>query len=394
MTGNVVSRGSSSVATALAALLVIAAGCGSGSDSSSSTDAPVVEAPTTATPGQTDPAIEPTDTGVDTSLGEDTGLAPIDPTATTEPVVDMAPEVTTTTIAPIEPIETSMIFPTGPYELGDDDLFILRTDGDLELHEQILDGRADSVERLVDNPDPRDAVDEGPGPNVVDDIAGVVNGAVVYSECCEPVAGVVLAAGDDGDSIDVGFGYDPALSPDGTRVATANDQFLSVTGVGGNGVGVPLNQDADARYSSVFDLEWVDDETVAMIRSQDSQYAITTHDATTLVETASVMIDGADANLGVSASFAGSSDAGEVVVAIQDPVETTLRFFDPDTLTESDTEPVVLPVDVSAVQIGAAGVLWVDDSVLFLLAPGEFIAEPLADEVLAAWFVRTATPAA
>ena len=41
--------------------------------------------------------------------------------------------------------------------------------------------------------DPSVAVEEGPGPNVIDAVAGVVDGTLLFGECCEPVAGAVSA---------------------------------------------------------------------------------------------------------------------------------------------------------------------------------------------------------
>ena len=118
----------------------------------------------------------------------------------------------------------SIELPVGSIHTGPDDLFIVHDDGDLYWHRDILAENPTDPIRLADFGDPRPPVTEGSGPNGVDAIAGVVNGSLIYGDCCEPISGNLLAAtGPDSERTLLGAGYSPTLSSDQQFLATAND---------------------------------------------------------------------------------------------------------------------------------------------------------------------------
>lgn len=134
------------------------------------------------------------------------GTSPTTPDATPAATApDERPSVDDTALFPLpgEPEVTAFtaIAPSGSIDAAPGDIVAVTTDGDLWLHAGAFDpaqyGRPPQAPlRLVDLPDPRGAHDEGPGPNVVDSVAGFVNGALVYADCCEPVSGNLYAVSD------------------------------------------------------------------------------------------------------------------------------------------------------------------------------------------------------
>jgi hypothetical protein len=337
----------------------------------------------------------PTVTSGPTAPGTNSSGPTTDPTTvpttssaatTTESPTTTAPPATTA--PPVDVLDQSLDVPAGTFVAAPGDAIVLGVDGDLELRPRLIGTTDDPAVPLVDNPDPRDPVAEGPGPNVIEDVAGIVNGSLIYSDCCEPVSGNLYALpGPGAEPVLSGVGLHPALSPDARQLAAANDNFLQVVATAdGNGAGRLLTSDAEDPYRSVVDVGWTSDDEVVLLSSVDSEsYSITAHDPTTLEQTAEVPLE-VDASLDdTSVRFAGNRSDGMLAVAIGTPDQTTIRFVEPGTLALHDDERT-LPADVTAVEFAAdLGLLWVDDEVLYRLPPDQFVADRLASGVRAAW---------
>ena len=200
------------------------------------------------------------------------------PPATTPPTTAPPTTAPVTTVVPGPEIRTrSVDLPSGSFTVGADDLFIQHADGDLWLHPGILAETPGEAFRVIDFGDPRDEVTEGPGPNEVEQVAGVFDGAVYYSECCEPAAGIVLAAtGPDAEPATLTFGYTPTFSPDGTRLATANSYALEVIDLAGStSTSRTLNEgDAVSGYRNAWDVTWADDSSVVLLYVDDAGFAL------------------------------------------------------------------------------------------------------------------------
>ncbi len=177
----------------------------SGDTSDSLPPAPITTAPITPVPVT---SVTPTTPGTVATIPPSTAPAapPTSPTPTPDEQLSTAPG---------QPL------PSGTLEFGQDDVVATRVDGDLWWYPGLLGDNPGEPVRLLDLPDPREQVAEGPGPNVVTSVAGAVNGTLIYSDCCEPAAGQVLTLGaPDAEPALYNFGDRPALSPDGTKLAT------------------------------------------------------------------------------------------------------------------------------------------------------------------------------
>jgi hypothetical protein len=284
-----------------------------------------------------------------------------------------------------EIIESSVEIPSGSFRASPDDVFILHDDGDLWLHRGVLGSAPAEPVRVADLADPRGPVNEGPGPNVVEAVAGVVDGSVLYSDCCEPVAGNLLAAtAPDATPVRWSFGTRPTLDASGTRlVATAYDGITVVDLVSGTARTRPLG--TSEGFVLVVDVTWGDDGSVVALVMDDQQYVLVAFDAA-LDETARRPIGTAVDPAASGSSFA-SADAGRVVVAELTAGETILREYDSGTLAEIPAKERRLPPGATAVEMAndGSGLLWVVGDELWY-EPAGAGAVSLGTGFVAAWF--------
>lgn len=369
--------------SAIVSVLALAIGLIACGDESSTSTAP------------TDGVVPTTDVTVPSTDTPGTSV-PVTAPATSTPGTGAPEPSTPATTNPDEPFPLDVDFPTGTFHAAPGDMIVLGIDGDLAYHPRLFGTVRDAPIDLVDNPDPFGPVNEGPGPNVVDHVAGIVDGAVVFGECCEPISGVLLATTGIDEQTTLGFGYTPNLAPDGGAMVTANDQSLAVIETpGGAGTAVMLDQSPTEPYRNVVDVDWLDDEHVALLWRSDERWAISVIDASTLDELSVHELDTIEP--GDSAAFAGRDGDGALMLAVHgaDRVEVH-RLGAPDPLagvsTFGDEPAYVLPATVTSVRSepGGIGLVWVDGSTLYALPTGADVADRLLDGVLAAWFVTEA----
>jgi hypothetical protein len=316
------------------------------------------------------------------------------------PITVTAPAASTTTVtlAEAETMTAPFDVPSGSIVASEDDLFVLHADGDLYLHRSALAGGGEA-ERLVDLTDPRAPVAEGPGPNVVDDVAGLVDGSLVYGDCCEPVAGNLVAVPAPGaDPEFISYGYGPTLDPGGTRLAGANDFAVWVADLGaGTSTSRSLNVDLTVPHLTVVDVVWTaDSDRIVVLAFDDDGYVLMPFrgDAS-LAPLPTVRLDLASGAGTSSSLFAGVAPSGEIVVVTTPAGATELRYLDPTTFEEDvSLRRPLRPEHASSVRIAPDGgrLLWVVDGTLWYEPAGE-AARVVATDVSAAWFVgTTSTP--
>jgi hypothetical protein len=200
-----------SVAVVAVGAIAIAAWPSGESEAPISSDTTLVAttAPSTSPPGA------PTTTPPPTTTPASTAPPTTTPTTSTIPVTSTPPANRV--------VEYPVDIPAGSIAIDADDIVVAHLDGDLYLHPDALGGTPGEPVRLVDMADPRVEVEEGPGPNVVDAVAGTIDGSFVYGTCCEPVSGNLFAiTAADGEAVPLAPGYWPVLSPDRQRLATLN----------------------------------------------------------------------------------------------------------------------------------------------------------------------------
>jgi hypothetical protein len=301
----------------------------------------------------------------------------------------LRPPTTTPDGRPV-PEEYDVELPTGSVETGPEDLFLVHVDGDLWLHPGILGDAPGQPVRLADLGDPREPVTEGPGPNVVEEVAGVHDGAVLYSDCCEPAAGTLLAAtGRDSDRIVWSFGSVPAMSPDGGRVAAANFAGLVV---------FDLEQqrarfrdfDEPEWFFHASDVTWSADGTGIWVLAfdVDGAFQVQRFDAESLEPSVPVAVDLTfDRSGDGRVAFAGRADTGEIVIAVTGGAAPHLRFLDPNTAVEQTERRRDLPDGTSWVRLARDGqsLLWLEEDELWVEQPGA-TGRWLGSGYTAAWF--------
>ncbi|MGB3733685.1 MAG: hypothetical protein WA964_01920, partial [Ilumatobacter sp.] len=364
-----------------AAVVVGCSGSGATSDSISAGDSPSTPpANTTTSPTQSTDGPTATDETTDTDTADPTTTsAPADSTpATSTPATSTPATSTPETSTPpsTEPSSTSpatetsetftfeAMVPSGEVAADPGALVVLETDGDLVmLPNGLSPGNEAPPIDLLDLADPREPSAEGPGPNFVDDVAGIIAGSVVYGDCCEPVGGNLYAVPAVGQRELFAVGANPNLSPDGDRLATANSSAITMVDLAsGDGFGVQLNQGPDTLFNSITDLEWVDDATLATLGIVEEEFELTLWDAATLTELAATRVDGlADLD---QARFAGRTSDGMLAVEVTGPDLATVRMF--DGLDEDPAARLQFPPTVSGIEIDAAGrgIIWVDGETL------------------------------
>lgn len=327
-----------------------------------------------------------------------TAIAPS--TETLETSETAAPSVTLSTVTTTSPagvvapsVYASQIeIPSGEISVGPNDLFIVHADGDLWLHPEILAGSGMPPFRLADLGDPRAPVTEGPGPNAVDKVAGVVNGVVFYGDCCEPIAGNILGATRaDSEGIIVGYGYSPVISPSGDRLASANGFGLTVIELS-TGVVAGREINSDSSYINVWDLMWsADGRSLIMLYFDDSGFALMPYNAETpFVSGKPVSLDvGFNASVKQDVGFAGRGPNGEIAVSIGDDEATLIRYFDGSTLAEIPEMQRSLPAGVHSVRLATdgEGLIWIDKNQLWYVPAGGDVRN-LGAEYAAAWFAQ------
>ncbi|MFZ1491357.1 MAG: hypothetical protein WAS51_15575 [Ilumatobacteraceae bacterium] len=281
------------------------------------------------------------------------------------------------------------MIPSGQIAVGVDDLFVVHTDGDLYLHPGILSGSGDTAVRIADREDPRVSLGDGHFPNTIDQVAGEADGAVYFSDCCEPVAGNVHVV-TQADSTEQLFasGSSPRLSPDRRRLGTANSFGVAVVDLGeGTQRFVSLN--LSGPYLNVWDALWsADGESLYVLYFDDAGYGVLTFDSDTLAASAPERIDLPFVAPGEpDARFAGRGPNGELAISVTSDESTEVEFFDPTSLQRVVALDRTLPAGTSSVRIAPddRGLLWVDDESLYYLPDGAS-AINLGASYLSAWF--------
>jgi hypothetical protein len=286
--------------------------------------------------------------------------------------------------------EGTIQIPSGSISVGPNDLLVVHVDGDLWLHPDALGDVSGTALRLADLGDPRVVVAEGPGPNAVDDVAGEVNGAVFFSDCCEPVSGDLLAATSEStDVVTLGPGYSPVLSPDRTKLATANGYGLSVIDLS-TGSYATRSLNNGGPFINAWDLIWTPDGTsLVMLYFDDSGFGLMPFSAE------SPFVQGVPTSLGLdfdtstspSIHLAGHGPTGEIAVVVGDSGATMIRYFDASSLLEIPQMQRDLPPGVQSVRLAADGVglIWIDKTTLWYL-PANGEVRDLGSGYSAAWF--------
>jgi hypothetical protein len=268
-------------------------------------------------------------------------------------------ETTTSLVAPAS--VTQIEIPAGNLQVGPGDLIVVHSDGDLYLHPGMLTGSTTGEVRLADLGDPRQPVTEGPGPNAVDGVAGVVNGAVVYTDCCEPVAGDLLAATGAADPTFIGYGASATRSPDGARLATAGFG-LAVIDVA---TGRTVSRDVDQHIlGQTWGVEWAaDGSSLLVLYFDDSGFGLWPYIAN------DQLTPGKPVSIGVpfepstsnDVRLAGRGPDGDTAVAQITPSGTVVHFYDSATLAEVPSLQRELPAGARSVRLAPDGVgmVWV-----------------------------------
>lgn len=281
------------------------------------------------------------------------------------------------------------MIPSGQIAVGVDDLFVVHTDGDLYLHPGILSGSGDTAVRIADREDPRASLDDGHFLNAIDQVAGVADGAVYFSDCCEPVAGNVYVV-TQGDSTDQLFtrGSSPQLSPDRTRLGTANSFGVAVVDLA-EGMQRFVSLNSSGPYLNVWDAIWsADGESLYVLYFDDAGYGVVTFDRDTLAASAPVRVDLPFVAAGEpDARFAGRGPNGELAITVTSDESTEVKFFDPTSLQRLSALDRTLPAGTSSVRLApdGRGLLWVDDESLYYLPDGASVIH-LGAGYRSAWF--------
>ena len=309
-------------------------------------------------------------------------------TTVTEDDLAGAPSPTTTSIVSGTDTDTSGgVVPSGSFTVGPEDLFVAHADGDLWLHPGILGDRPGEPVRVADFGDPREPVPEGPGPNVVEQVAGVYDGSVLLSDCCEPAVGnVYVVSAPDTGLLPWGFGTHPALSPDGERLAVLQMDGLTVNALdGSSGFGRSISAGDLGEFP--VDLAWVGDNELATLVLVDSRYELrryTADEATELI-TSEVLPQAFDPSGESTVSIAGAFD-GTIVIAFTEPAGAWVEFRATTATGTTQTAERELSGNAREVRARSDGSLvWVTGDTLWYQSDG---GEPrsLGSGFSAAWF--------
>lgn len=371
-----------------AVVVAVGAGCGSEPSGGPSATAPVTEPPATNDPSSA------TTTSTSTSATTTIAAASTTPTAPTSSTTP--PPTTTSSTPPASTGDLAIGLPAGTFESGPADLFVLTRDGDLELWSDALVPPVGPRTLVADYPDPFATVNEGSGPNVIDHVAGIVGGSVVFGDCCEPISGSLLAATAPDELARIGGGYSPTLSPTGDLLGVANDYVISQTAADRTGQGIfrQVNEAPEGPYLNVRDVTWSsngtaagDDDHLVVLGWTTAGWSLYDVDRATLELTAAGDLGPADPQR-TGMVFVGHGPDAEIVVADAGDSTIRLRYFSPTTLSEIPDLERSLPASATSVRLGGDGIelLWVDGEALYRLPAGTFEPIRLGTGVLAAWY--------
>ena len=308
------------------------------------------------------------------------------------------PSSTATSISPDSTAATdstvttgTITVPTGTLSVTDDDVFVVHDDGDLWLHSGLLGGSTGVPVRLVEMGDPRVPVTEGEPPNTVEDVVGEVDGAVYFSDCCEPIAGQVRTATAPGTANLLVYGTALALSPDRTHLATLNSFGLEVVDLN-TGKFTYRNFDTSGALIHPWDLVWsADGSQLIMIFFDEHGGGLMPFSAAGLLEPGRAVQIGVtfDPAQPPGVQFAGRGPNDEIAIAFVGTDRTKISFFDPRTLNEIPSMTRELPANVTSVHLEADGVglMWIDRQTLWYL-PADGDVRQLGKGYTGAWFAR------
>ncbi len=294
-----------------------------------------------------------------------------------------------------EAIENTPL-PAGELAFGPDDIVATRTDGDLWWYPGLLGGAPGAPVRLLDMADPRQDI-EGGGPNVIDAVAGAVDGTLVYGDCCEPAAGNVAALTAPGAApVPLTGGYSPVIDPTGTRLATVNSFGLTVGDVR-TGESTFLSFDSEPQVNRVA-VTWAGNsgESLAVLGWTDAGWQLERFFPIDEPVRTSVVPLGFDSPVSTTApatvTIVGLDAGWNIVLAVTDASGTRIETYSPDDLARNgDSWTGPLPAGATSVRLdrdqpGGERLIWVEGDTLFART---YASEPieLAGDISDAWFV-------
>lgn len=356
-------------------------------------EAPSVSESTTVTS-------DPPQTVAETTLPAPTTTVPATVAATppaTAHTATTAPPPPDRTDPPISEFEITM--PSGELIAGPDDLIVTHLDGDLWLYPGALGAAPGAPALLVDMPDPNVATDEGPPPNEVSGVAGVINGALLYGECCEPVAGNLMALTSLGAPPEpVAFGATPVLSPDGTRVATINSFSIDVWNLV-EGVRISQEIPPDSPFANAQDLVWSADSSELFVLTYvaDGWGLIRTSATPPFKSLSSRLHRHGNQSLELG-SLIGLDPGGNLVVRWQTDSDPTFQALETVSLQPIEGEPSQYPLGDNSSRYrrsadGQRMIRWNDSGLWLVNADtGGSEQQVVFEGVRDAWFVGLGAP--
>jgi hypothetical protein len=306
------------------------------------------------------------------------------------------------TVTPLTfPVTTgeSPALPTGELVVGPDDVVATRPDGTLWWYPGLLGDSPGEAVRLVEMGDPSVAVEEGPGPNVVDAVAGVFDGTLLFGECCEPVAGAVSALTAPGAQREgIGFGSYPVLHPSLPRLATVSPFGLTVTDLA-TAAATSAAFDTDPTVTRTH-VAWAGNsgESLIVLGWDEAGWrveAFRPDDLSRRILVRPLGLPSPVSSTGpASVTIAGIDPGWNLILAITDASGTRLQAIDPDDLVQSTPNPwnTTLPAATRNVHLSADGrLIWVEGDTLMTTTPAS---QPraLATGVVEGWFAAPASP--
>jgi hypothetical protein len=342
---------------------------------------------------------------------------PVATAVSTSPSTSAVSETTTTNAATAATATTvdspAIVLPTpGRIDLSPSDLIARETDGDVWWFPGALSTEPGEPVLMIDREDPRIVPEEGEPPNVVDEVAGTFDGALIYSDCCEPVSGNVYAIGEPGAEIDRslptgrsdrfqlwGVGTNPKLEPGGTTVLTQSWVSVALTDMRtGDRQVVSTNRmfgepelDAVDPPFEVVDTGWTPTGTVALLGRSDTGSMVLSErpsdDVRVELRRTELAADDV-ATQGFSWFDIVGTTATEVLVAEYSTDGVEVFAVD---MADWAVREAVLPFDVAVasdfVRVSADGstAAWIVDGVAFLQRVGEAPVEWRAD-IAEIWF--------
>lgn len=190
------------------------------------------------------------------------------------------------------------------------------------------------------------------------------DGATAYiGICCEPSPGTILttavpavASYETSDSM---FGFEPILSPDGTRLAASTLTGVTVRGLDETDLGdATLTGLADdGRF--VRDVAWIDSDSVVALVLGATGIELHAFDVAggVLTPTHTVTVPFGASSAADLAALAGSGDGLVYVFGLD---IATVTVFAGDTLAESPESSIALPAAALSAVVDAGSVRWID----------------------------------